>query len=358
MRPKWSSSGKKGKSMDKVSYTVTFLQTLLNIPSPSGYTHTAMKFLMDEAKGFGYPCELTPKGNLRIFVKGQDNAKTIGFCAHADTLGLMVRSIKSDGNLAFTLVGGPQLATLDGEYCTILTRTNKTYRGTILSNSPASHVFKDAASLPRSEETMEIRLDEVVTCKADTVKLGIANGDFIAIDTKTEITSAGFVKSRFLDDKASVAVLMGVLKELRDTQILPKYNTEIILTVYEETGHGNAWVNPEISEMIAVDMGCIGLDLACTEHDVSICAKDSGGPYDYEMTNHLVKLAKSGSIRAVLDIYPFYGSDVVAALRGGNNLRGALIGPGVGASHGMERTHLDALQATHDLVLAYLKDPA
>jgi putative aminopeptidase FrvX len=344
--------------MDKTSYTVSFLIDLLNIHSPSGYTHHAMKFLMDEAKSFGYACELTPKGNLRFFVKGQEASKTIGFCAHTDTLGLMVRSIKSDGNLAFTLVGGPQLATLDGEYCTVLTRSHQTYSGTILSTSPASHVFKDAASLARNEDTMEIRLDEVVTCKADTEKLGISTGDFIAIATKTEVTDAGFVKSRFLDDKASVAILMGVLKELHDTKILPKYTIEIIITAYEETGHGNAWVNPEISEMIAVDMGCIGMDLACTERDVSICAKDSGGPYDYEMTNHLVKLAKDKGIRAVLDIYPFYGSDVVAALRGGNNLRGALIGPGVGASHGMERTHLDALQATHDLVLAYMKDPA
>lgn len=344
--------------MDKTSYTVKFLKDLLNIPSPSGYTHHAMKFLMDEAESFGYACELSPKGNLRIFIKGTYSSKTIGFCAHTDTLGLMVRSIKSNGMLAFTLVGGPQLATLDGEYCTILTRSNKTYTGTILSTSPASHVFKDAASSVRTEETMEIRLDEIVKSKADTEQLGICTGDFIAIVPKTEVTDSGFVKSRFLDDKASVAVLMGVLKVLSETKTIPKFNTEIIITAYEETGHGNSWVNPAITEMIAVDMGCIGLDLACTEQDVSICAKDSGGPYDYAMTNHLVKLAKDQSIRAVLDIYPFYGSDVVAALRGGNNLRGALIGPGVGASHGMERTHCDALQATHDLVLAYMKDPA
>ncbi|HAM64218.1 MAG TPA: aminopeptidase [Erysipelotrichaceae bacterium] len=344
--------------MKQTSYTATFLVDLLNIPSPTGYTDTAIRFLREEAEKMGYRTEVSPKGNLRIFVEGMDALKTIGFCAHTDTLGLMVRSIKGNGNLAFTLVGGPQMATLDGEYCTIHTRQGKTYTGTILSNSPASHVFKDAGSSVRSEETMEIRLDEVVTCKADTEKLGIANGDFIAIDTKTQVTSSGFVKSRFLDDKASVAVLMGVLNELSATKTKPKYNTEIILTVYEETGHGNSWVNPDITEMIAVDMGCIGLDLACSERDVSICAKDSSGPYDYAMTTHLSNLAKQENIRAVVDIYPFYGSDVSAALRGGNNLRGALIGPGVGASHGMERTHLDALQATHDLVLAYMKQPA
>jgi putative aminopeptidase FrvX len=344
--------------MDKTSYTSKFLIDLLDIPSPSGYTQEAMTFLRKEAEGFGYVCETTPKGNLRIFVPGTDASKTIGFCAHTDTLGLMVRSIKSDGNLAFTLVGGPQLATLDGEYCTVHTRDGRNYSGTILSNSPATHVFKDAASSTRNEETMEIRLDELVACKSDTEKLGIHNGDFITIATKSEITGSGFIKSRFLDDKASVAVLMGVLKHLCDTNSKPRYDTEIVITAYEETGHGNSWVNPLIGEMIAVDMGCIGLDLACTERDVSICAKDSGGPYDYAMTNQLMKLAQQQNIRAVMDIYPFYGSDVVAALRGGNNLRGALIGPGVSASHGMERTHLDALQATHDLILAYMKDPA
>ncbi|TFG84090.1 MAG: aminopeptidase, partial [Erysipelotrichales bacterium] len=218
--------------MDKTSYTVKFLQNILNIPSPSGYTHHAMKYLMDEAEKFGYACELTPKGNLRIFVAGDKADKIIGFCAHTDTLGLMVRSIKSNGNLAFTMVGGPQLATLDGEYCKIITRSKKLFTGTILSTSPASHVFKDAASSPRNEDAMEIRLDETVTCKADTEKLGIANGDFIAISTKTKITDSGFVKSRFLDDKASVAVLMGVLKELHDSKKAPKYNTEIIITAY------------------------------------------------------------------------------------------------------------------------------
>lgn len=344
--------------MEKNAYTIEILTKLLAIPSPTGYTREAIEFLKREAERMGYSCVISPKGNLRIMVEGQSSAKTIGFCAHADTLGLMVRSIKGNGNLAFTLVGGPLMATLDGEYCTIHTRDNKIYSGTILSNSPAVHVFKDASTSVRSDETMEIRLDEVVSSKADTVKLGINNGDFIAIETKTKITDSGFVKSRFLDDKASVAVLMGVLNELSITETKPLYDTEIIFTVYEETGHGNAWVDPKITEMIAVDMGCIGLDLACTERDVSICAKDSGGPYDYEMTSHLMALAKQNEIRAVTDIYPMYGSDVGAALRGGNNLRGALIGPGVSASHGMERTHLDALQATFDLVLAYMKQPA
>jgi len=344
--------------MNPSSYTVRFLVDLLNIPSPTGYTSTAIRFLKEEAEKFGYKTEISPKGNLRIFVEGMDASKTIGFCAHTDTLGLMVRSIKGNGNLAFTLVGGPQMATLDGEYCTIHTRNGKTFSGTILSNSPASHVFKDAGSSVRSEETMEIRLDEVVTNKSDTEKLGIANGDFIAIDTKTQVTSSGFVKSRFLDDKASVAILIGVLKELSDTNLKPKYNTEIIITVYEERGHRDSLGNRTITEMVAVDMRCIGLDLACTERDVSICAKDSSGPYDYDMTTHLSNLAKQEKIRAAVDIYPMYGSDVSAALRGGNNLRGALIGPGVGASHGMERTHLDALQATFDLVLAYMKQPA
>lgn len=344
--------------MNKDSYTVRLLQQLLSIPSPTGYTKQAILFLKEEAEKMGYSTSITRKGNLHIQLKGIHDSKKIACCAHTDTLGLMVRSIKGNGQLVFTNIGGPILSTLDAEYCTVITRSGKHYSGTILSNSPAVHVYKDSDSAPRNMETMEIRLDEVVYSKEDTMKLGIANGDFIAIDPKTKLTEAGFLKSRFLDDKASVGVLYGVLKELSDNKEQPYFDTEFIITTYEETGHGCSWISPDIQELLAVDMGCIGLDLSCTEQDVSICAKDSGGPYDYDMTNHLVELAKKNSIRHAIDIYPFYGSDVGAALRGGNNIRGALIGPGVSASHGMERTHLDALEATGKLVLAYLRKPA
>lgn len=335
-------------------YVLTFAKNLLSIDSPSGYTHKAIRFVEEEAERLGFSTSRSEKGNLLIFIKGKSSEKTIGFCAHCDTLGLMVRSIKANGTLALTKVGGPIVPTLDGEYCNIHTRDGRVYTGTILCTSPAIHVYPDAATKERTIDNMEVRIDEVVKTKEDVEKLGICNGDFVAYDPKVVVTDSGFIKSRFLDDKISVAALMGVLKQIKDEGITPAYDTYFMMSSYEEVGHGMAWIPNEIKELIAVDMGCIGLDLACTEYDVSICAKDSSGPYDYEMTSALIELAKNKQLPYAVDIYPQYGSDVSAALRSGNNIRGALIGPGVHASHGMERTHYDGLNAAMELVLAYM----
>lgn len=340
-------------NLDK-TYVLEFATKLLNIDSPTGFTHHAMEFVQAEAQAMGYETFRNAKGNLFIKVEGENKEETLGLSAHCDTLGLMVRSIKSDGKLAFTKIGGPIMATLDGEYCRIITREGKVYTGTILSTSPAIHVHPDAASAPRDPEHMEIRIDEVVRNKEDVMKLGIQNGDFIAIDPKVQITESGFIKSRFLDDKISASALMGVLKYLSDHQLKPKRNLMIMMSTYEEVGHGAACLPDEIHELLAVDMGCIGTDLSCSEQDVSICAKDSSGPYDYEMTSRLIQLAKEHNLKYAVDIYPQYGSDVSAALKGGNDIRGALIGPGVHASHGMERTHYDGLESTMKLVLAYI----
>lgn len=336
------------------TYVLDFAKQLLNIDSPSGFTHNAMEFVKSEAEKMGYQTYRNAKGNLFIEVEGENNKETLGLSAHCDTLGLMVRSIKSDGKLAVTKIGGPIMATLDGEYCRIITRTGKIYTGTILSTSPAIHVHPDAATAPRDPDHMEVRIDEVVKSKEDVQALGIANGDFIAIDPKVQITESGFIKSRFLDDKISASALMGVLKYLHDEHIKPKRNLLVMMSTYEEVGHGASSLPDTLHELLAVDMGCIGLDLSCSELDVSICAKDSSGPYDYEMTSRLINLAKEHQLSYAVDIYPQYGSDVSAALKGGNDIRGALIGPGVHASHGMERTHYQGVEQTMKLVIAYI----
>lgn len=334
-------------------YILKILKDIMAIDSPSGFTKDVIAYCEKEAKQLGFQTQKTNKGNLEIFVDGQDDY-TVGFCAHVDTLGLMVRSIQNNGTLSFTNVGGPLVPTLDGEYCKIMTREQHVYTGTILSNSPAAHVFKDARTLERSCDTMHIRIDEIVKSKEDVEKLGICNGDYIAIDTKTTITDSGFIKSRFLDDKMSVAILFGMLKTLSKNQIKPAHNLLLMISTFEEVGHGSSYIPECICELIAVDMGCIGLDLACSEYDVSICAKDGSGPYDYDMTTRLIHLAKKHQLQYAVDIYPFYSSDVSAALRGGHNIKGALIGPGVGASHGMERTHIQAVENTLKLILAYI----
>ena len=335
-------------------YVVAFAKKLLAIDSPTGYTKKAIDFVEEEAKRFGYQTKRNHKGNLWIYVKGNHHHKTLGLCAHCDTLGLMVRSIKSDGKLALTNLGGPIIPTLDGEYCRIYTRDGQCYSGTILSTSPAAHIYKDASTKKREIDEMEVRIDEVTYTKEDTQKLGIQNGDIVAIDPKVQITESGFIKSRFLDDKISVSALMGILHHLKENAITPAYDLIFMMSTYEEVGHGMAHIPDEIAELLAVDMGCIGLDLACTEQDVSICAKDSSGPYDYDLTSKLIELAKREAVSYAIDIYPQYGSDVSAARNAGNDIKGALIGPGVHASHGMERTHIDGVLNTMKLILAYI----
>lgn len=327
-------------------------ENIMNIPSPTGYTEQVIDYIKDYAKTLGYDSYKNKKGNLIIEVKGK-NDYTVGFSAHVDTLGLMVRSIRGDGHLSFTTLGGPILATYDGEYCTVHTRDGKKYSGTVLSTSPSTHVYPDASSKVRNADSMYVRLDELVYSKKDTQNLGIQNGDIISINPKFEVTESGYIKTRFLDDKASAFILLEVLKHLKEEKITPNNNLTFIFSTYEEVGHGAANI-PSIDELVAVDMGCIGLDLSCTEEMVSICAKDSSGPYDYNMTTELINLAKANELKYAVDIYPFYGSDGSAALRGGNDIKCALIGSGIQASHGMERTHLNGIINTFKLIMAYI----
>ena len=327
---------------------------LLTVDSPSGFTHNAVAEAETMARLAGYETRRTNKGNLIIDVPGREGGKEIGLCAHIDTLGLMVRSLTADGMLKITKVGGPLLPTLDGEYCKIYTRGGAVYTGTILSLSPAVHVFDDAATRPREEKELAVRIDEKVKSREDVEALGIAPGDFVCFDPKTVVTESGFLKSRFIDDKGSAACLLTLLALAAEQGLKPRYHTQVCLTVHEEVGHGGATL-PAVDELLAVDMGCVGDDLSCTEYQVSICAKDSNGPYDYDIVSRLVALAKEHGVDYAVDIYPHYGSDVAVAWKTGMDAKGALIGPGVHASHGMERTHFDGMKATIDLVSLYLE---
>ena len=322
--------------------------------SPSGYTGNITALLKRRVEELGYTCRVHNKGTLEVIIPGADESRTVATSAHADTLGLMVRSVKSEGTLAVTNVGGPQLPTLDGEYCSVVTRDGRRYSGTILSQAPASHVFPDAKTMPRDLEHMEVRLDEEVRSAEDVKALGIQNGDFVLIDPKFTVTPSGFLKSRFIDDKASVAVLLMLLRWCAEHKTVFRHPTRVYFVVYEEVGHGASAMCRDIDEFVTVDMGCVGMDLAGNEYAVSICAKDSGGPYDYELTTRLIELAKKHGIPHTVDIFPFYGSDVGAALQAGLDVKGALIGTGVAASHGMERTHMKGIEATLKLLYLYL----
>ncbi|MBD7967055.1 M42 family metallopeptidase [Paenibacillus gallinarum] len=335
-------------------YTLQLLDKLLNTPSPSGFTHHIMEFIEAEVSRLGFSYERNAKGGTIITLPGEDNSRTIALSAHVDTLGAMVRSITSSGTLKLTSIGGFMMNSIENEYCIIHTRSGKSYTGTIMSTAPSVHVYAGAREFKREENHMEIRIDELVETKQDVLDLGIGVGDFISFNPRAEFTASGYIKSRHLDDKASVSALFALLESAKSNQWTPKHQVKLLISNYEEVGHGTAYIPSDIDEMIAVDMGCIGDDLSCKETDVSICAKDSSGPYDYEMTSRLIELAKASDIDYAVDIYPFYGSDATAALRGGNNIRAALIGPGVHASHAMERTHKKAVINTARLLAAYI----
>lgn len=339
-----------------LTYTKEILKKLLNTPSPSGFCQEAIKLIGEEAAAMGLHFETTRKGNGIITVSGSGEEEgTLLVSGHVDTLGAMVRSIKSDGMIRFTSIGGYTMHSVEGEYCTVHTREGKTYSGTILSSKPSVHVYADARTHEREEAVMEIRLDESVSDEDGVKALGIQVGDYISFDPRAEFTDSGYIKSRHLDDKAGVAVMLGMIKYMTENGIKPKKNLKLFFTTHEEVGHGSAYIPDDVDTILVVDMGAIGDDLTCTEKDVSICVKDSSGPYDYEMVGELIDIAKSMAIDYALDVYPRYSSDASAALSGGNDVRAALIGPGVHASHTMERTHEKGLLNTLNLLAGYVK---
>lgn len=339
--------------IQEVQYTIEMLEKLVNIPSPSGYTEEIMNFIQEEVSRMGFEAGRNSKGGLVIRVEGQGE-EVLGIGAHADTLGAMIRSVKEDGTLRFTPIGGYMMETIEGEYCQVHCRQNgRSYSGTILTVSPSVHVYDDARTLERKAENMVIRLDEEVKNQEDVRALGIGAGDFVSFAPRFVYTDSGFIKSRHLDDKASVAVLMGFLQDIYREGKKPRQNLRVLITNYEEIGHGASFIPQDITEFLAVDMGAMGEDLEGDETKVSICAMDSSGPYDFCMTNRLIALAGEHGIDYAVDLFPHYRSDVSAALRGGNNIRGALIGQGVHASHGMERTHEKGLLQTLRLLKAY-----
>ena len=298
----------------------------------------------------GYQPERSNKGNVMVNLGGAGNPLVLS--AHLDTLGAMVRKIKDNGRLRPTSVGWHQWDTCDGENCTVHTRDGRTYTGVVLNTDPSSHVADKKK--PKTEHHMEILLDENVHSKKGVKKLGIRNGDVIAMDPRTVITQSGYIKSRFLDDKLSAAILLGLAKAVRSGEITLSRKVTLLFTVYEEVGHGASCLPSDTKEIISVDMGCVGDGLDCTEHMVSICAKDSFGPYDYELTSGLAALAEEFEIDYAVDIYPHYNSDADAALKSGYDVRHGLIGPGVYASHNYERSHTDGMMNTYHLLKAFI----
>ena len=343
-------------------YMMAQAAALCRIPSPSGFTHAALDHVSSELERLGLSPRRTVKGAITAPFPGGDGAvggRTLS--AHVDTLGAMVKEIKADGRLKLTRIGGYDWATIEGEYCTVHASGGRNaISGTILTTKASGHVHgKELIKLKRSETSIEVRLDEPVRTHDDAHALGIEVGDFVSFDPRTTITPSGFIKSRHLDDKACVAILLGVARALSIHGRAPTAPTTLFISHFEEVGHGSSAGLPEgTTELIAVDMAAVGKGQTSDEFATTVCVKDSSGPYDFALSRRLIELARANEIDCRVDIYPGYASDVSQALRAGWDVRGGLVGPGVDASHSFERLHQRSLEETARLLLAYLLAPA
>ena len=343
------------KTKKYVDYIVEETKKILAIDSPSGYTKEVAEYVTKEYKKLGYEPQRTVKGGILVPIGGKEKNNAVLLEAHIDTLGAMVSEIKGNGRLKVTPIGGMNPNNAEAENCRVITRFSGKYDATFQLDNASIHVNGDYNDKKRAYDAMEVVLDEKVKSKEDVAKLGIMAGDFVCFDPRTVVTSSGYIKSRFLDDKLSVGILLGYAKYLKEEKIEPERMLYHHITVYEEVGHGGAASIPEgVTEVISVDMGCVGDGLTCDETQVSICAKDSRGPYNYDVVTGLITAAKENKVDFAVDVYTYYVSDADVALTAGYDVKHGLIGPGVYASHGYERSHKDGVKNTLKLICGYL----
>ena len=338
------------------AYILEETAALLAIDSPSGMTHKAAQHVAARFAALGYPCEITRKNGVFVQLGGKDKANGLLLEVHMDTLGGMVAQIKQNGRLRITAIGGLNANNVETENCRVITREGGEYEGVAQLCNASIHVNGEYNDTKRTFDTIEVVLDEVVSSADDVKKLGVRAGDYVCFDPRVCITKSGYIKSRFLDDKLSVGILLGYAKYLKDEGITPSRAVYAHITSYEEVGHGGCTNVPAgVTEAIAVDMGCVGEGLECDERMVSICAKDRSGPFDHQVTKNLIAAAEKMGAAYAVDVYPFYSSDVATTLRAGYDVRHGLIGAGVYASHGYERSHADGAVATLKVLAGYIE---
>ncbi len=337
-------------------YLLDFLTHLLKTPSPTGFAQKAVEYTEETLSVFPeVKLERNRKGALLGEWTGESETAPRGMTAHVDTLGAMVKEVKSNGRLKLTQIGGYAWNTIEGEGVTVFTQDRALLRGSVLLNKASAHVYgQQVRESKRDEDTLEVRLDERTTNAQETRALGVEVGDFVALDPRVEVMN-GFIRSRHLDDKACMACIVAAVKAMHDAGLKPVQRTHLLVSNYEEVGHGaSAGFPADMVELLAVDMAAVGDGQTSDEFHATLCVKDSGGPYHHGFNQKLRQMANENDIDYKVDIYPYYGSDGEAYWRAGGNVAVALIGPGVDASHNYERTHMEALIATTRWILAYL----
>ena len=334
------------------------LLALLDVPSPAGFTEEAVAWIEAALDELGVDHAQTAKGALLWTVPGGD-APARSVACHVDTLGAVVARIKDDGRLRLSRIGGYDWSTVEGAECRLTTHAGRQLTGTVVNVKQSTHVHGPSLrELRRDDAAMELRLDELATSADEVRALGVAVGDPVVFLSQPTRTESGFVKGRHLDDKAAVAICLAVTRALVGAGLRPPGDLHVFVSNYEEVGHGAATGIPDVTqELLCIDMAAVGTGQASREDAVTLCVKDSSGPYDARMNRALRDLADREGIELVTDVYPHYASDASAAWRAGGDWRAALIGPGVDASHAYERTHERALDATARLTLAWALEP-
>lgn len=335
--------------------TLDYYKKIIDIPSPVGYTHELMGMIEKDMEPYGYEISRTNKGALIITIKGEDDEHHKLLTAHIDTLGAVVKEVKENGRLRLTNVGGFSWGAFEGEHATIHTFTDKEYTGTLLPTKASVHIYgPDARTQEKTAENMEVRIDEKVASKEETLALGIGVGDYVSFDPRCRILDNGYIKSRFLDDKICVAMVMALIKASKENGYVYKNTTHFYITDFEEIGHGVSVVGDKVDEMIGIDIGIVGPDQLSKESSVTIVAKDSRTPYDYRLRKHLTKICEENNIEYITDVFNFYGSDASTSVLTGTDVRIACFGPGVDATHHYERCHIDGIKSTLELMYHYL----
>ena len=342
-----------------ISYLRSTLTRLLNTPSPVGFTQAGSDLCVELLCQFDFPVEVGRKGVVTAQLTGESDSAPRAVTAHIDTLGAVVKAIKSNGRVTMAQLGNYSWNSLENERVTLTTDDGTQFRGVVLVTNASHHIHEENnGDTPRDYVHMEVRLDTPARSGDELEKLGVCVGDCIAFDSAPE-WNHDYITARFLDDKALVACMLTAVKSLHDAGLKPAQNTTIHIPNYEEVGHGGATgISPEVHEMLSLDIAPTGQGQNSREHCCTVCARDDDGPYDLKMRRRLKRLAREFDIDLVVDTFPHYCSDGDALWKSGADARVALIGPGVDATHGVERTHLDGLVATTNLVLAYLLDEA
>jgi putative aminopeptidase FrvX len=339
-------------------HLVDFLVKLLNIHSPTGFAEPAIAFVEKELSQFSQlQLAHTRKGALVAKWEVESDLPPVALTAHVDTLGAVVKEIKSNGRLKLSRIGGIQWPSVETEGVWVFPSKGEKIRGSVLIDTASGHVHSGAGSeTPRNDEHMEVRLDVRTNSENETRELGISIGDCVAFDPRVEVTN-GFIRSRFLDDKACVANILSAIKSMVDAGQSPRRSVYFHISNYEEVGHGaSAGIPAEVAELVTVDMAVVGRGQESDEFNATLCIKDGGGVYHEGLNKKLRLLAEQHGIPYKTDVYVFYGSDGEAFWRAGGDVALALIGPGIDASHNYERTHMDGLLATTNWIMAYLLD--